>query len=77
MQLLTDPERRKKFDNHGITEEGTPRRDRRENPHFMSDPLEELFSKDFHFKYTQDIRLFYRMTISYRYVFALSIICQV
>ncbi|RLU16233.1 hypothetical protein DMN91_011993 [Ooceraea biroi] len=43
-ELLTDPERRRKFDNHGITDEGLPRQ-RRDNSHFnVLDPLEELFA---------------------------------
>lgn len=67
-ELLTDPERRRKFDNHGITEEGIPRK-RRDNSHFnVLDPLEELFTnnfKQFHYQ-TRDITLFHKMSISYR-----------
>lgn len=73
---MTDPERRRKFDNHGITEEGIPRK-RRDNSHFnVLDPLEELFTnnfKQFHYQ-TRDITLFHKMSISYRFVYFLCII---
>ncbi|KAK2580353.1 hypothetical protein KPH14_001249 [Odynerus spinipes] len=66
-ELLTDPERRRKFDNHGITEEGFPRY-RRESSHVNTlDPLEELFSRNFKFHYqNRDIALFHKMSITYR-----------
>ncbi|EGI65031.1 DnaJ-like protein subfamily C member 16 [Acromyrmex echinatior] len=66
-ELLTDPERRRKFDNHGITEEGIPRQ-RRDNSHFnVLDPLEELFTGNFKFHYqSRDITLFHKMSITYR-----------
>ncbi|CAL7950285.1 unnamed protein product [Xylocopa violacea] len=67
-EILTDPERRKKFDNHGITEESIPRQ-RRDNSHFNNvfDPLEELFARNFKFHYqNRDISLFYKMSITYR-----------
>ncbi|XP_066588233.1 dnaJ homolog subfamily C member 16 [Prorops nasuta] len=66
-ELLTDPERRKKFDNYGITEEGLPRQ-RRESSHYsMPDPLEELFTGNFKFHYqNRDITLFHKMSITYR-----------
>ncbi|XP_031828504.1 dnaJ homolog subfamily C member 16 l(3)80Fg isoform X1 [Nomia melanderi] len=66
-EILTDPERRKKFDNHGITEESIPRQ-RRDNSQFnVLDPLEELFGGNFKFHYqTRDISLFYKMSITYR-----------
>ena len=66
-EILTDPERRKKFDNHGITEESIPRQ-RRDNGHFnVFDPLEELFHGNFKFHYqNRDISLFYKMSITYR-----------
>ncbi|XP_029155802.1 dnaJ homolog subfamily C member 16 [Nylanderia fulva] len=66
-ELLTDPERRRKFDNHGITEEGIPRQ-RRDNSHFnVLDPLEELFTSNFKFHYqSRDITLFHKMSITYR-----------
>ncbi|XP_076249530.1 dnaJ homolog subfamily C member 16 l(3)80Fg [Calliopsis andreniformis] len=66
-EILTDPERRKKFDNHGITEESIPRQ-RRDNSHFnVFDPLEELFGGNFKFHYqNRDISLFYKMSITYR-----------
>ncbi|XP_015605119.1 dnaJ homolog subfamily C member 16 isoform X2 [Cephus cinctus] len=66
-ELLTDPERRRKFDNHGITEEGMPRQ-RRDNSHFnMPDPFEELFTGNFKFHYqNRDITLFHKMSITYR-----------
>ncbi|KOC69315.1 DnaJ like protein subfamily C member 16 [Habropoda laboriosa] len=65
---LTDPERRRKFDNHGITEESIPRQ-RRDNSHFNNvfDPLEELFARNFKFHdQNRDISLFYMMSITYR-----------
>jgi len=70
IQLLTDPERRRKFDNHGITEESIPRQ-RRDNSYFnVLDPLEELFTGNFKFHYqSRDITLFHKMSITYRYVF--------
>lgn len=70
VQLLTDPERRKKYDNHGITEESIPRQ-RRDNSHYnVLDPLEELFGSNFKFHYqSRDITLFHKMSITYRYVF--------
>ncbi|XP_043787548.1 dnaJ homolog subfamily C member 16 [Apis laboriosa] len=67
-EILTDPERRKKFDNHGITEENISRQ-RRDNSHFNNvfDPLEELFASNFKFHYqNRDISLFYKMSITYR-----------
>ncbi|XP_015179944.1 PREDICTED: dnaJ homolog subfamily C member 16 isoform X1 [Polistes dominula] len=66
-ELLTDPERRRKFDNHGITEEGFLRQ-RRESSHVnMLDPLEELFSGNYKFHYqNRDIALFHKMSITYR-----------
>lgn len=67
-EILTDPERRKKFDNHGITEENISRQ-RRDNSHFNNvfDPLEELFARNFKFHYqNRDISLFYKMSITYR-----------
>ncbi|XP_001603228.1 dnaJ homolog subfamily C member 16 [Nasonia vitripennis] len=69
-ELLSDPERRRKFDNHGITEEGLPGRDRtfRQKREFnMPDPFEELYSGNFQFHYqSRDISLFHEMSISYR-----------
>lgn len=67
LQLLTDPERRKKYDNHGITEEGMPRQ-RRDSSHFnMPDPLEDLFGGNFKFHYqNRDITLFHKMSVTYR-----------
>ncbi|XP_071876722.1 dnaJ homolog subfamily C member 16 l(3)80Fg [Bombus fervidus] len=67
-EILTDPERRRKFDNHGITEESISRQ-RRDNSHFNNvfDPLEELFVRNFKFHYqNRDISLFYKMSITYR-----------
>lgn len=67
-QLLTDPERRRKFDNLGITEEGN--RQRPDNSHFhMPDPLEDLFTGNFKFHYqNRDISFFHKMSITYRSV---------
>lgn len=67
-QLLSDPERRRKYDNHGLTEEST--RQRGENSHFhMPDPLEELFTGNFKFHYqNRDISFFHEMSITYRSV---------
>ncbi|XP_015511328.2 dnaJ homolog subfamily C member 16 [Neodiprion lecontei] len=66
-ELLTDPERRKKFDNYGITDEGMPRQ-RRDTSHVnMPDPLEDLFGGNFRFHFqNRDITLFHKMSISYR-----------
>ncbi|XP_012528124.1 dnaJ homolog subfamily C member 16 [Monomorium pharaonis] len=65
-ELLTDPERRRNFDNHGITEESL--RQRRDNSHFnVLDPLEELFTGNFKFHYqSSDNTLFHKMSITYR-----------
>ncbi|XP_076277209.1 dnaJ homolog subfamily C member 16 l(3)80Fg [Lasioglossum baleicum] len=66
-EILTDPERRKKFDNHGITEESIPRQRRDSSQFNVLDPLEELFGGNFKFHYqTRDISLFYKMSITYR-----------
>ncbi|XP_015429727.1 PREDICTED: dnaJ homolog subfamily C member 16 [Dufourea novaeangliae] len=66
-EILTDPERRKKFDNHGITEESIPRQRRDYSQFNVLDPLEELFGGNFKFHYqTRDISLFYKMSITYR-----------
>lgn len=66
LQLLSDPERRRKFDIHGITEESVPRY-RRDSHQNMPDPLEDLFSGNFKFHYqSRDITLFHKMTITYR-----------
>ncbi|XP_050581000.1 dnaJ homolog subfamily C member 16 [Bombus affinis] len=67
-EILTDPERRRKFDNHGITEESISRQ-RRDNSHFNNvfDPLEELLARNFKYHYqNRDISLFYKMSITYR-----------
>lgn len=65
-ELLSDPERRRKFDIHGITEESVPRY-RRDSHQNMPDPLEDLFSGNFKFHYqSRDITLFHKMTITYR-----------
>ncbi|XP_043269682.1 dnaJ homolog subfamily C member 16 [Venturia canescens] len=65
-ELLSDPERRRKYDNHGLTEENT--RHRGDNSHFhMTDPLEELFTGNFKFHYqNRDISFFHEMSITYR-----------
>ncbi|XP_014481726.1 PREDICTED: dnaJ homolog subfamily C member 16 [Dinoponera quadriceps] len=66
-ELLTDPERRRKFDNFGITEEGIGRQRRDSNHYNVLDPLEELFSGNFQFHYQKrDITLFHKMSITYR-----------
>ncbi|XP_043250790.1 dnaJ homolog subfamily C member 16 [Colletes gigas] len=66
-EILTDPERRQKFDNHGITEESIPRQRRDSSRFNVLDPLEELFGGNFKFHYqTRDISLFYKMSITYR-----------
>ncbi|XP_024875532.1 dnaJ homolog subfamily C member 16 [Temnothorax curvispinosus] len=66
-ELLTDPERRRKFDYHGITEESISRQ-RRDDSHFnVLDPWEELFTGNFKFQYQKrDITLFHKMSITYR-----------
>ncbi|XP_011300799.1 dnaJ homolog subfamily C member 16 isoform X2 [Fopius arisanus] len=66
-ELLSDPERRRNFDNRGITEEGTSRF-RSENSHFqMPDPLEELFAGNFKFNYqSRDISFYHKMSVTYR-----------
>ncbi|XP_014209177.1 dnaJ homolog subfamily C member 16 [Copidosoma floridanum] len=66
-ELLSDPERRRKFDNHGITEEGIPRYKREEGHFNMHDPFEEFFSGNFKFHYqSRDISLFHKMSITFR-----------
>ncbi|XP_012282592.1 dnaJ homolog subfamily C member 16 [Orussus abietinus] len=65
-ELLTDPERRRKFDNHGITEEGMPRQ-RKDSAYFNTpDPLEDLFGNfKFHYQ-SRDNTFFHKMSITYR-----------
>ncbi|EFN79950.1 dnaJ homolog subfamily C member 16 [Harpegnathos saltator] len=67
-ELLTDPERRRKFDNFGITSEDGVSRQRRDSKQYnVRDPLEELFSGNFQFHYQKrDITLFHKMSITYR-----------
>ncbi|KAL2744675.1 dnaJ subfamily C member 16 isoform X2 [Vespula maculifrons] len=66
-ELLTDPERRRKFDNHGITEESFPRQRRESSRLNILDPLEEFFGGNFKFHYqNRDIALFHKMSITYR-----------
>ncbi|XP_057336763.1 dnaJ homolog subfamily C member 16 [Microplitis mediator] len=66
-ELLSDPERRRKFDNHGITEEHISR-PKQSNYFHKTDPLDELFSGgNFKFHYqTRDLSFFHKMSISYR-----------
>ncbi|XP_044593084.1 dnaJ homolog subfamily C member 16 [Cotesia glomerata] len=66
-ELLADPERRKKFDDHGITEENMSRQKQSSNFH-MNDPIDELFNSGnfkFHFQ-SRDVSFFHKMSISYR-----------
>ncbi|KAK0166405.1 hypothetical protein PV328_004828 [Microctonus aethiopoides] len=65
-ELLSDPERRRKFDNHGLTEEGSSRSKR--DSHFqVPDPLEDLFAGNFKFHYqNRDISFFHKMSVTYR-----------
>ncbi|KAL7306855.1 hypothetical protein TKK_0001016 [Trichogramma kaykai] len=65
-ELLSDPERRKKFDYHGITEEGIPVH-KRENRFDGGDPFEDLLSgfNKFHYQ-SRDISLFHEMSITYK-----------
>ncbi|XP_063974734.1 dnaJ homolog subfamily C member 16 [Diachasmimorpha longicaudata] len=65
-ELLSDPERRRNFDNHGITEEGS--KFRQERSHFqMPDPLKESFGGNFKFHYqSRDISFYHKMSVTYR-----------
>ncbi|KAF7992695.1 hypothetical protein HCN44_005039 [Aphidius gifuensis] len=66
-ELLSDPERRRKFDNHGITDEGSSSRQRYENNYQMPDPLEDLFGNNFKFHYqSRDVSFYHQMSITYR-----------
>lgn len=62
-ELLTDPERRKQYDNFGRVEEPRPRPEYR-----RFDPMDELFAgSGFHFHYTdRDITLFHKLSITTR-----------
>ena len=65
--MLSDPERRKKFDIHGITEEGLPRRKREGRAFNMHESFPDLFGGNIKFHYhSRDITLFHKMSISYR-----------
>jgi DnaJ-class molecular chaperone len=71
-QLLTDPERRKHFDNFGVVvEEGSQFRKKRDYNQFQRfDPLEELFGSQsggykFHFQ-DRDINLFHKLRVTTR-----------
>ncbi|XP_011498447.1 PREDICTED: dnaJ homolog subfamily C member 16 [Ceratosolen solmsi marchali] len=66
-ELLSDPGRRNKFDNHGITEESLPNQRRESNNFNVPDPFEGFFSGNFQFHYqSRDISLFHMMSISHR-----------
>lgn len=66
-EILSDPERRRKFNDHGITEDSIPRQ-KWDSSHFnVLDPLEELFAGNFKFHYqSRDVTLFHKMSITYR-----------
>lgn len=69
-EILSDPERRKLFDQHGITDEDSARqkRDYSYYNRFSMDPLDELFNAHggrFHFQ-DHDITVFHKMSITSR-----------
>lgn len=68
-ELLTDPERRKQYDNYGVTEETPPVRPKRDFSQYRRyDPLDDLFGPNvngFKFHYQdRDIVLFHRLSIT-------------
>lgn len=69
-ELLTDPERRKQYDNFGVTEEGPPPlRPKRDYSQYRQDPLDELFGKHSAFRFTyqdRDITTFHQFTVTTR-----------
>lgn len=67
--MLSDPDRRRAFDLHGITNEDALFKQRPDYSHygrFASDPFEEFFGHRGHFS-DQDISLFHRLSITSKY----------
>ncbi|KAL3269506.1 hypothetical protein HHI36_008572 [Cryptolaemus montrouzieri] len=63
-ELLSDPERRKRYDLKGITEDDFHNRPERS---FPSDPFEEIFSHHNHFNFQEnDITFFHKLSITTR-----------
>lgn len=67
-ELLSDPERRKAYDLHGLTEDTTnmhQRHDYSKYQRFTADPFEEFFGGNnrFHFQ-DQDITFFHKLSIT-------------
>lgn len=66
-ELLSDPDKRYKYDQHGITDFDTPKI--QEYTRFQTHPFEDFFSehgKHFNFQ-ENDITFFHKMLISARY----------
>lgn len=68
-EVLSDPERRRVYDQHGITNEDSSmfqgQHDYTAYGRFTPDPFEEFFGHRFHFD--QDISLFHKLSISTKY----------
>ncbi|XP_046993030.1 dnaJ homolog subfamily C member 16 [Schistocerca americana] len=69
-ELLTDPERRKKYDNFGITEETPPLRPKRDYSQYRRDPFDDLFGThggSFKFQFQdRDITTFHQLSVTTR-----------
>lgn len=64
-ELLSDPERRRKYDNKGITEDDPY--DRHDYKPFHTNPFDELFGHGAHFNFQEnDITFFYKLSITTR-----------
>lgn len=65
-ELLSDPDRRRKYDNHGITEEDVNQH--QEYTRFQGHPFEEFFSEHgHHFNFQEnDITFFHKLSITTR-----------
>ncbi|XP_055385041.1 dnaJ homolog subfamily C member 16 isoform X2 [Condylostylus longicornis] len=68
-ELLSDSERRRVYDQHGITNEDShmfrQRHDYSQYGRFATDPFEEFFGHHFHFD--QDISLYHKLSITTKY----------
>lgn len=73
-ELLSDPERRLKYDQKGIiTEDGFKGKDY-DYARFHTNPFDELFSYGHHFNFQEnDITFFHKFSITTRYLYVVAI----
>lgn len=65
-ELLSDPERRKKYDQKGITEDDSYIREDHK-PFYANNPFDDLFGQGAHFNFQEnDITFFYKLSVTAR-----------